>query len=526
MSVQLPEACSLPSQGTGNNGNVRGLFYQDAAHPGLQHSEAFSYDGVNRLTGAVATGSQTYNLTYSYDTYGNMSCVLNQQTQGPCAQVTYTSENKNQLATIAGGAVSYDAAGNLTQDASQVPPCSYTWDAESRLKTVSGCQSDARVYNALGQVAELAAPNGNLIESLYGTGGEELGRFYSFGTWLYTRVNAAGRMLASYGPINGTWYTRFFHVNALGSMTGMTQQAGGLYSDALYYPWGQFWTYRNLQVPSRFAGLEQVVDTSFDSTTDLLTSPTRNLNTSSGRWLTPDPGGMKVVSLSDPQTWNMYTYAGDNPETLNDPSGLSPWTWLFEAVRQWRFVAKSTGSQGADGNNFNQIARDQAAQAQKTTTSTTREDGAIHAQSTTTTTTTDAYGNTVTTVTTTNAYYSTREGQQGNFVTGSQATWTSVKSPDGKLLSTTDLLDPVTSNLNAQGAQAALGSATYNEAIGKATGVMTQFYNHPNTIIKPGLETMAVLGTHAFLGPVGPAVLAVEVILHAIELQQAVHGAP
>jgi RHS repeat-associated protein len=321
MSVQLPEACSLPSQGTGNNGNVRGLFYQDAAHPGLQHSEAFSYDGVNRLTGAVATGSQTYNLTYSYDTYGNMSCVLNQQTQGPCAQVTYTSENKNQLATIAGGAVSYDAAGNLTQDASQVPPCSYTWDAESRLKTVSGCQSDARVYNALGQVAELAAPNGNLIESLYGTGGEELGRFYSFGTWLYTRVNAAGRMLASYGPINGTWYTRFFHVNALGSMTGMTQQAGGLYSDALYYPWGQFWTYRNLQVPSRFAGLEQVVETSFDSTTDLLTSPTRNLNTSSGRWLTPDPDNAGADE-SNPQSWNGYSYVLNDPATNTDPDGL------------------------------------------------------------------------------------------------------------------------------------------------------------------------------------------------------------
>ena len=40
-----------------------------------------------------------------------------------------------------------------------------------------------------------------------------------------------------------------------------------------------------------------------------------------GRWLTPDPGGRKVVHLANPQTWNMYTYAGDNPTTNNDPSG-------------------------------------------------------------------------------------------------------------------------------------------------------------------------------------------------------------
>ncbi len=41
-----------------------------------------------------------------------------------------------------------------------------------------------------------------------------------------------------------------------------------------------------------------------------------------GRWLTPDPGGIKVVNLADPQTWNMYAYVTDNPTTLNDPTGL------------------------------------------------------------------------------------------------------------------------------------------------------------------------------------------------------------
>ena len=48
--------------------------------------------------------------------------------------------------------------------------------------------------------------------------------------------------------------------------------------------------------------------------------------TPSGRWLSPDPGGVKVVHLDDPQTWNMYAYVRNNPTTLTDPTGLDPST--------------------------------------------------------------------------------------------------------------------------------------------------------------------------------------------------------
>jgi RHS repeat-associated protein len=41
------------------------------------------------------------------------------------------------------------------------------------------------------------------------------------------------------------------------------------------------------------------------------------------RWLSPDPGGVKVVNLEDPQTWNLYAYVRDNPTNLTDLSGLS-----------------------------------------------------------------------------------------------------------------------------------------------------------------------------------------------------------
>ncbi len=48
----------------------------------------------------------------------------------------------------------------------------------------------------------------------------------------------------------------------------------------------------------------------------------RYYNSNAGRFYTPDPAGMDAVDLSDPTSWNMYIYAGDDPVNFNDPEGL------------------------------------------------------------------------------------------------------------------------------------------------------------------------------------------------------------
>jgi hypothetical protein len=45
--------------------------------------------------------------------------------------------------------------------------------------------------------------------------------------WVAKNISVNGRILAVYATINGTDYTHFFHTNALGSLTGVTQDAGG-----------------------------------------------------------------------------------------------------------------------------------------------------------------------------------------------------------------------------------------------------------------------------------------------------------
>src|SRR6266403_6276195 len=62
--------------------------------PPLRHNHA-RYDAMNRLATSAATGSTTYNLAFSYDRYGNMTCVTNGQTNGPCPNYSFnTSTNQ------------------------------------------------------------------------------------------------------------------------------------------------------------------------------------------------------------------------------------------------------------------------------------------------------------------------------------------------------------------------------------------------------------------------------------------------
>jgi len=106
------------------------------------------------------------------------------------------------------------------------------------------------------------------------------------------------------------------HSDALGSTTMETDQAGSVNMDALFYPWGQWFQWTGPGFWASYAGL------GLTNVGDVYPAQHRNYQATLGRWLTPDPGGVKVVKLNNPQTWNMYAYVTDNPTSRNDPSGL------------------------------------------------------------------------------------------------------------------------------------------------------------------------------------------------------------
>ncbi len=111
----------------------------------------------------------------------------------------------------------------------------------------------------------------------------------------------------------------FDHFDEIGSATTATDCTGNVVNEKLYYPFGEAWTryaLPNLGMHQEFAQLPD-----YDPETDQYNTANRHYSPM-GRWVSPDPGGVKVVKPDDPQTWNLYAYVRNNPTVLTDPTGL------------------------------------------------------------------------------------------------------------------------------------------------------------------------------------------------------------
>jgi RHS repeat-associated protein len=155
-------------------------------------------------------------------------------------------------------------------------------------------------------------------DEAYGAGGNLL--------WRYTGSSSDPNQRAFVpfeGGILAEYYagvTIFDHPDEIGSMATSSDYTGNNFNEKLFYPFGELWTgaaIPNLNMHQTFAQLPD-----YDSETDQYNTANRHYNPT-GRWLTPDPGGLKVVKLDDPQTWNMYVYVRNNPTTSTDPTGLA-----------------------------------------------------------------------------------------------------------------------------------------------------------------------------------------------------------
>ncbi len=229
----------------------------------------------------------------------------------PCPNPAFTFNTANNH--ISG--FTYDAAGNVTADGLHT----YQWDAEGRLTLIdSGGANPIHIsFNALGRRASRNWPSGDVTGYWYNPGGEYLGGYWALGSVWNAEVPFAGRMLAEYTS-NTTGPVYFDHPNALGSAGAWTGGAGNSNGEVQFYPWGYKWgDTTNGSVFQVYASLLW-----YDPETDGYHTPARYYIPRHSRWLTPDPIGVKAVKLDDPQTWNMYAYARNNPTTLTDPSGL------------------------------------------------------------------------------------------------------------------------------------------------------------------------------------------------------------
>lgn len=129
--------------------------------------EAYSYDGLNRLTkmnrgtlssGTISDANALYTRRWDgtensgLDALGNWRGVAtdaNGGTSGGVTQQTRTHDSRNQLSAIGANSVSADADGNLTANDSNGQ--SFTYDSWNHMTAYDGSDSGGYAYDALGR---------------------------------------------------------------------------------------------------------------------------------------------------------------------------------------------------------------------------------------------------------------------------------------------------------------------------------------------------------------------------------------
>jgi len=273
--------------------------------PSSTKTETYVQDAANRLTDYTAPEGTATHL--DYDAAGNRVT----RTRGAeTLQYGYDSANQLRYSTTntdrdgeSGQIIlspddprgQFDANGNMTAWGNDT----YTYDANNQLTaaTINGIDhtytydSDGNRTNVDGapQLWDQAAS----LPTLLGDG---------------TATNQHtpdGRPLAT---TTGT--TTWPLADGIGSIRTTTNSSGTPVGSADYDPWGEL-------VSGGSAGQFGYTGEQTD-TTGLVNLRARLYNPGIGRFLTRDT---IIPNPNDPQSWNTYTYAANNPTTMGDPTG-------------------------------------------------------------------------------------------------------------------------------------------------------------------------------------------------------------
>src|SRR6185437_4679006 len=261
---------------------------------------AYSYDDFNR----IASASGPSNFSFAYDRQGNRWNQALTGGSGPAPTFTFTG-GANQMDSY-----TFDAAGNLLNDGR----CSYSFDEADRPVAVGTCATESFVFNADGR--RTRATNGASLDQIYDLAGRVIAEYSPGPLWARGEIYLGGRQIATYA--NGTTYftladgmsTTRSRLDAHGALVETCQSL--VFGDAL----GGTGCGAGDPSPAHYTGARR------DYTSGLDHMGARDYSSALGRWLTPDPAGFAAVNPNDPQSWNRYAYAENQPTLRSDPSGL------------------------------------------------------------------------------------------------------------------------------------------------------------------------------------------------------------
>ncbi|MBO1416574.1 RHS repeat-associated core domain-containing protein, partial [Streptomyces sp. FH025] len=312
-------------------------------------SLGYARDDAGRLSGETRTAPTADSRTYQYSPLGQLKSVT---TGGTTTGYGYdAADNAVQLGTVK---QAFDAANQLCWSANGSAPANptcaapptgattYTYDAQGeRTQATTGGTVRKYGYNQAGQLTGSDSGTGTTAAYTYdGTGlraAKTVGGTTTSFTW--DAEQDAGLLFDGtysyvYGPdaspveqISAAGTQWFFH-DQIGSTRALTDSAGALVATYDYGPYGEV-----RGKTGTAATVLQYTGQYTDSETGLVYLRARYYDPATAQFLTQDP---KFT-----ETRQYYSYANNDPLNLIDPSGMSWFSAIGNAVKDhWRGIAQ------------------------------------------------------------------------------------------------------------------------------------------------------------------------------------------
>jgi len=293
----------------------------DASDTDTAATIEYEYDDLYRLTSASTIVASTTPYTRSY-TYGSMGNILTKSDVGSYTYGETNYANPHAATAIAGVTYSYDANGNLV---STTDGDVYTWNYRNQLvesETASATTTYAYDHTGSRVLKSTGSATTTYPSSLYET----------TGTSTKKHIYANNTLVATIDSDTPAPQTYYVYSNHLGSTNVVLGEDGYINQLLDYYPYGdtrienQYDTHNQT---NRYTGHE------FDEETELSYMGSRYQDGSLGKFTSQDKANLDLgmtgweekydrpveLFLRDPQQLNTYSYSRNNPIINTDPSG-------------------------------------------------------------------------------------------------------------------------------------------------------------------------------------------------------------
>jgi RHS repeat-associated protein len=235
------------------------------------------------------------------------------------------NEDRSKTESCTRTKYTYDANGNMTVEA-LAPPNDLSYDDENRLISFSGgAGSGTYVYDDNSDRVQKTA-NGTTTVYIY-SGDKDIAEYDNGAApsspsreFIYADGGSGAQLLAR---ITGTTIN-YYHQDNISTVRLMTDSNGNDILNEGTYPFGESWYSNSLS-----NGEWEFTAYQHDTESGLDYALARFYDSRMGSFCSADPVG---GDPTDPQTWNRYAYARNNPVNFIDPNGQSWVTALLDVL--------------------------------------------------------------------------------------------------------------------------------------------------------------------------------------------------